>query len=69
MEPSSWPGHFRNLGFRNLGLAQRELALPASMGNDYNASFCWALLLAQHLVPTNLRGSSGKAVERVRSEV
>ena len=43
MGPSSWPGHFRNLE-----LAQRELALPPSMEDDYNASsvgpFCfWAI--------------------------
>jgi hypothetical protein len=45
MEPSSWPGHFRNLK-----IAQRELALPPSMGDDYNASFNWVFSLgADHL--------------------
>ncbi len=67
MGPSSWPEHFRNLK-----LAQRELALPPLMENDYNACFCWALLLARISWETRRNNDAtytGKALERARSEV
>jgi hypothetical protein len=43
MEQPSWRGHFRNLG-----VAQPELALALSIEDDYNASSSWAFCFSAY---------------------
>jgi hypothetical protein len=62
MELLSWPGHFRNLG-----LAQPELALPRLISDDYHAGSSWVFIFGANCWTKGLPLGKGTQRRRMRN--